>query len=106
MGGNMILYTERLQIHIASREEMESFIGTQTDPELLKAYREMLQGAIEHPKEWAWYAIWMIERKDGTPVGDLSFKGLLPSGISIYYLLHVMQHVNTIRPTFDTAVTE
>ena len=80
MGGNMILYTERLQIHIASREEMESFIGTQTDPELLKAYREMLQGAIEHPKEWAWYAIWMIERKDGTPVGDLSFKGLLPSG--------------------------
>ena len=80
MGENMVLHTTRLQIHIASQEEMERFLEAQTDPELIQAYREMLQGAIDHPDEWAWYAIWMIERKDGTPVGDLSFKGLLPNG--------------------------
>lgn len=76
----MILETERLKLHIASREEMEDLIARQTDAELLTAYREMLQGCIDHPDEWVWYAVWMIEKKDGTTVGDLSFKGLGADG--------------------------
>ena len=71
----MMMETARLKIHILSDEEMERFIRTQTDEELIKAYKEMLQGSVEHPEHRAWYAIWAIERPDGTPVGDLCFKG-------------------------------
>ena len=75
-----MLETKRLKIYIASREEMERYIEEQTDPELKQAYGEMLQGCIDCPDQWAWYAIWMIGLKDGTHVGDLSFKGLNPDG--------------------------
>ncbi len=75
-----MLETKRLKIHIAAREEMERFIETQTDADLIQAYKEMLQGCIDHPDQWAWYAIWMIALKDGTHVGDLCFKGLNPDG--------------------------
>ena len=72
--------TERLTIRMASRGEMERYIKAQTDHELIKAYNEMLQGYMDHPDEREWYAIWMIELKDGTHIGDLSFKGLRPDG--------------------------
>lgn len=75
-----MLETKRLKIHIAAREEMERFIETQTDADLIQAYKEMLQGCIDRPDQWAWYAIWMIALKDGTHVGDLCFKGLNPDG--------------------------
>ena len=71
----MILETERLRIRVTSREEMEDYIAKQTDGALIKAYREMLQGCTIHPEQWEWYAIWMIEDKDGARIGDLSFKG-------------------------------
>lgn len=35
----------------------------------------MLEGCLNHPGQWNWYAMWMIERRDGTHVGDLCFKG-------------------------------
>ena len=72
--------TERLKIHVASREEMERYIAVQTYPELIQAYGEMLQGCIDRPEQWAWYAIWMIGLKNGTHVGDLSFKGFNADG--------------------------
>ena len=75
-----MLETKRLKIHIASREEMERFIAEQTVPALKQAYGEMLQGCLDRPDQWAWYAIWMIGLKDGTHVGELSFKGLDPGG--------------------------
>ena len=59
---------------------MIRFIEKQTNKNLIKAYREMLQGCLEHPQEWNWYAIWFIERKDGSHVGDLCFKGFQPDG--------------------------
>ncbi len=74
------LETARLIIHVASREEMERYIEKQTDPELIQAYGEMLQGCIDRPEQWAWYAIWMVGLKDGTHVGDLSFKGFNKDG--------------------------
>ena len=76
----MILETKRLRIHVASEEEMTEFIRTQTDEVLIKAYGEMLQGCLDCPDRWEWYAIWMIENKDGAHVGDLSFKGLGADG--------------------------
>ncbi|MBQ9545293.1 MAG: GNAT family N-acetyltransferase [Clostridia bacterium] len=74
------LDTERLKIYTASRDEMQEIIDSQTDGVLKTAYRQMLQGASEHPDQWEWYAIWIIENKEGSKVGDLCFKGLNEDG--------------------------
>ena len=74
--------TERLTIYPASREQMEAMIASEQNEELKKAYTEMLEGCLRHPDQWDWYAIWMIEKTDGTPVGDLCFKGLREDGIA------------------------
>ena len=82
----MILETERLRIRTASQKEMTELIEKETDAVLKTAYKEMLQGSMEHPEQWEWYAIWMIESKDGKHLGDLSFKGLGPdSAVEIGY---------------------
>ena len=75
-----MIQTERLNIHIASDDEMRDFIAAQELDVLREAYTEMLNGAIAHPNERAWYAMWMIELRDGTHVGELCFKGISPDG--------------------------
>ena len=67
--------TERIRICPASREQMERMIGAERDGDLKKAYREMLEGCLRHPEDRDWYAMWMIEKTDGTHIGDLCFKG-------------------------------
>ena len=62
-------------IHTASQEEMLKTIGSQKDDILKIAYQQMLQGCLDHPKQWVWYAVWIIKCKDGSHVGDLFFKG-------------------------------
>ena len=69
------LNTERLILYTASRDEMQKIIDDEADDILKTAYREMLSGALDHPDQWEWYTIWIIERKDGSRVGDLCFKG-------------------------------
>lgn len=59
---------------------MERLIDSQTSDELKRAYTEMLEGCLKHPEQWVWYAIWVIELKDGTYIGDLSFKGIDSNG--------------------------
>ena len=76
----MVIETKRLRIHTASEDEMKSLIENQTDEELKKAYSEMLRECLAHPENRDWYATWMIEKKDGTYIGDLCFKGLNPDG--------------------------
>ena len=76
----MIIETERLRIHPATREEMTERIENETDDVLKTAYREMLRGCMEHPAQWEWFAIWSIESGDGIHIGDLCFKGLGPDG--------------------------
>lgn len=75
-----MIETERLKIYPASEEQMEAFIAAQSVDVLKAAYTEMLHGALAHPDQWEWYAIWMIELKDGTHVGELCFKGIDRSG--------------------------
>ena len=48
----MVIETKRLIINTASQDEMISFIKEQTDEILIKAYREMLQGCLDHPDHW------------------------------------------------------
>lgn len=79
---NICLETERLRLRVASQNEMERYIDSETDEDLKTAYREMLQGALDDPNAWEWHAIWTIELKDGTHVGDLSFKGLDSKGVA------------------------
>lgn len=65
--------TERLRLYPADALQMEKAIVEVQDEGLKKAYEEMLTGCIAHPEQWGWYAMWMIERRDGEHVGDLCF---------------------------------
>ena len=80
MEKQMTIETTRLMIHTASHEEMLRIIDNQKDDILRKAYQEMLQGCLDYPEHWVWYAVWIIECKDGSHVGDLSFKGFNDDG--------------------------
>ena len=80
MEKQMTIETTRLKIYAASQDEMIRMIDVQTDDILRKAYQEMLQGCLDHPEHWLWYVIWIIERKDGSHLGDLSFKGFNDDG--------------------------
>ena len=77
-----MLETRRLKIYASTQEIMEQFIKTQTIYVLKAAYTEMLNGCLRNPDQWEWYAIWMIELKDGTHIGELCFKGLSADGIA------------------------
>ena len=76
-----MIETKNLKIYAASQNEMEKFIESQTKEVLKTAYTEMLNGCLENPEQWEWYAIWMIELKDGTHIGELCFKGLDSNGV-------------------------
>ena len=76
-----MIQTERLRLYPASREQMEVAAAAERDDELRAAYRQMLDGCLRHPAQWDWYAMWRIELPDGTPVGDLCFKGFPPDGV-------------------------
>lgn len=77
-----MIETKRLKIYPASKEAMEKFISLQTEDFLKTAYQEMMDGALQNPDQWNWYAIWMIELKNGTHIGECCFKGLAPNGVS------------------------
>ena len=77
-----MIETEQLRIYPAMKEQMEVFIDAEADVELKKAYTEMLEGCLRHPDQWEWFAMWMIELRDGTHIGDLCFKGLDANGMA------------------------
>ena len=77
-----MIETKRLRIYPATQNQMEDFIATQTNDILKAAYSEMLENSLKHPDKWEWYAIWMIEQKDGTHIGELCFKGLDLNGVA------------------------
>lgn len=77
-----MIETKRLKIYAASKAQMEAFIAAQSIDVLKVAYTEMLNGCLAHPNQWEWYAIWMIELKDGTHIGELCFKGITEEGTS------------------------
>ena len=77
-----MIETKRLKLYASSQEQMETFIAAQSVDVLKAAYTEMLDGCLSHPNQWEWYAIWMIELKDGTHIGELCFKGITEKGIA------------------------
>ena len=77
-----MIETKRLRIYPASWKQMETMIASEQDEELRKAYAQMLDGCLRHPAQWEWYAMWMIELRDETHIGDLCFKGLCADGMT------------------------
>ena len=77
----MMIETKRLKIFPASQDKMEAMITAEKDTGLKAAYIEMLDGCLKRPDQWNWYAMWMIELRDGTHIGDLCCKGLGANGV-------------------------
>ena len=71
-----MMKTKRLLLRPMSPEALEAKIAALSDPELKKAYGEMLSGCREKPEDFLWYSPWqMIRKTDGKALGDLCFKG-------------------------------
>ena len=79
---SQMIRTERLNIRLASDEEMRALIAEEPDEEMKKAYGEMLALSLADPGLRQWAAVWFIESKNGERIGDLCFKGLSPDGIA------------------------
>lgn len=75
-----MISTARLNIELASDDEMSLLIEEQTSEEMKVAYGEMLAGCKENPKNRQWYAVWFLRLKSGETIGNYSFKGLLEDG--------------------------
>ncbi len=76
-----MLETERLTIQLATDDEIENMISTETVEELKIAYGEMLAGCKKEPCNRKWYAPWIIRLKLGEKIGDMCFKGLSENGM-------------------------
>lgn len=79
-GALPVLRSERLRLSPCTRAEMERMIRAEKDEELKGAYQQMLDGALQNPQDWVWYAAWRMEGTDGSGIGDLCFKGLSADG--------------------------
>ncbi|MEA4999266.1 MAG: GNAT family N-acetyltransferase [Candidatus Limiplasma sp.] len=67
--------TKRLHIHPMTDDAMQALIAAEQDESLRLAYVQMLQGGQTDPTNRLWYVAWQACLPDGTPVGDLCFKG-------------------------------
>lgn len=67
--------TKRLELRPLNDRELDMLLNRQTEPELIKAYGEMLLGCRSKPDARLWYTAWAATLPDGTEVGDICFKG-------------------------------
>lgn len=68
--------TERLEIVAKTISEMEQYCEAEKDPEMKKAYGEMLQGMKDLPEDWLWFSDWSIYLKGtDTIIGGMAYKG-------------------------------
>lgn len=76
MAKNILIKTKRLILTPMSREELDKKLQEMPGGELRRAYEEMREGCQREPENWLWYTPWKILlKKDGSLIGDLSFKG-------------------------------
>lgn len=70
------LKTKHLRLAPMSDEALARLAALEQDPELRKAYADMLAGCRDHPDARLWYTAWSVSlRGTGEAVGDMSFKG-------------------------------
>lgn len=92
-----MIKTKRLNLSIATDEEMKKLILEETDEEMKQAYIEMFEGCQVHPAQRMWYAVWFMKLADGSDeiIGDLCFKGITNDGIvEIGYGIHPLYEGN------------
>ena len=79
----MRVESERLWLYPITDDEMRALAGSEPDPELRQAYREMYEGCLGEPDRRLWHVLWYMElkREPGVVVGDLGFKGLAADGM-------------------------
>ena len=81
MKNETMMKTKRLLLKPMPMEKLEEKVRNDPDPEMRKAYGEMLALCKEKPEESLWAIPWeMILKKDQTPIGDLCFKGAPQKG--------------------------
>ncbi|MET0017536.1 GNAT family N-acetyltransferase [Oscillibacter sp.] len=77
---HIVIETEKLYISPKSIEEMETLCNMEADPELKKAYAEMLDAMLRLNGHEEWGAVWKINLKTGVSVGGICFKGAPDAG--------------------------
>lgn len=84
MANKPILRTARMTIEPMDEAALEAKAAAQTDPEMQKAYLEMLRGLRAHPQDALWWAPWELRGRGGKApaavLGDMGFKGAPESG--------------------------
>ncbi len=102
-----VVTSERLIIAALTDEQHQPLIESQTDEHMKAAYGEMLEGSRQHPPERLWWCCWRISLKDGTPVGDLCFKGApVDGGVEIGYGIEPEHQNNGYITEAVNAVTQ
>lgn len=81
MAKNKVLKTKRLRITPWSDDRLQEALYEARSAEEKRKYNEMLAGTQFSPDDRLWYTKWeMTLKSDGTPVGELCFKGP-PNGL-------------------------
>ena len=78
-----MITTERLKIYPISLDKMKEIVENEKNEILKIAYKEMLDGCMNHPESYVWYTLWFMELKNSKNeiVGTLSFKGIDEKGV-------------------------
>ncbi|MBR4329913.1 MAG: GNAT family N-acetyltransferase [Candidatus Riflebacteria bacterium] len=78
-----MITTERLKIYPISLDKMREIVENEKNEILKIAYKEMLDGCVNHPENHIWYTLWFMELKNSKNeiVGTLSFKGIDEKGV-------------------------
>lgn len=77
---HIVIETERLCISPKSIDEMKVLCNIESDPEMKKAYLEMLDAMLKSNGHEEWGAVWKINLKAGVSVGGICFKGAPDAG--------------------------
>lgn len=73
---HIVIETERLTITPQSIAEIEALRDKESDPEMKKAYSEMLNLMLGLNGSEEWGSDWKISLKSGEAIGGIGFKGL------------------------------
>lgn len=84
---NTSLNTKRLNIRLATDNEMKQLILNEKNEDMKSAYTQMLKASQENPEQRQWYGTWIIKllNDPSITIGDLSFKGLKNDIVEIGY---------------------
>ena len=79
----VVIRTNRMLIYPVSIDKMKETVEKEQDEALKTAYKEMLDGCINHPSQYIWYALWNMELRGykNIIVGNISFKGIDENGM-------------------------